>query len=292
MFWNFFEKKSRYYHWQIAYRKHGEKIFKTIDNPPYAWAADPFLVEYEGKVFLFAELFLYKSERNGVIGYCEYENGCFSDWKISMDNHWHLSYPNVFVKDGKLMMCPETYQKKEVSIYELVELPNKWKIHKIILYDVMLVDSTFLSLENQHFMFSFKPSFIGNEGSLIQYKISEDYQVLSEKIISSDISVARPAGNFIKNKNKIFRVCQISGCNYGEGIKITKVESVWPEYKENIVKTIYPSDILVDSNKKIDGIHTFNSLGDLEVIDIKYYDKTFGEYIASKRTKKVFTNKY
>ena len=58
----------KFNHWQIAYRIKDEKEFHLIPNPPYAWAADPFLVKFQEKTYLFAELYLYKSERNGVIG--------------------------------------------------------------------------------------------------------------------------------------------------------------------------------------------------------------------------------
>ena len=67
--------RNRYMHWQIAYRISRNEPFHMVENPEYAWAADPFLVEYRGRIYLFAELFLYRSERNGVIGYCIYENG-------------------------------------------------------------------------------------------------------------------------------------------------------------------------------------------------------------------------
>lgn len=286
------KRHPRYYHWQIAYKLKSEDTYHLIPNPKYAWAADPFLVEYKGHIYLFAELFLYKSERNGVIGYCEYTEGGFSDWKISMDEHWHLSYPNVFVKDEKLLMCPETYQKNEVSIYELVDFPNNWKLIKMIINNKKLVDTTFLSIDDENYMFSFEPTFKGDNGSLVIYKTDEDNRILEGKVITDDRLVARPAGNFINKDGKLYRVCQISENSYGEGINITEVESVWPEYKEKIVKTIYPFDIKIDSSIKFEGIHTYNSLGDLEVIDLKFYNPSLTEYFASRRTKKVFTNKY
>ncbi|GFI63499.1 hypothetical protein IMSAG117_00914 [Lactobacillaceae bacterium] len=83
-------------HWKIAYRTSPEEPFKMVPNPEFAWAADPFLIKYEEKIYLFAELFLYKSERNGVIGYCEFMGDHFSEWKVTMDEHWHLSYPTAF----------------------------------------------------------------------------------------------------------------------------------------------------------------------------------------------------
>ena len=112
-------------HWQIAYRKGFEGEFQLVNNPNWGWCADPFLVEYMNNIYLFAEAFLYKSERNGVIVYCKYEENGFSDWKVCMDKHWHLSYPNVYVVDNELYMCPESYQREDVSVYKLIEFPDK-----------------------------------------------------------------------------------------------------------------------------------------------------------------------
>ena len=104
---------QKYRFWEIAYKDSKDSKYKIIKNPDWAWAADPFLVEYQGDIYLFAELFLYKTERNAVLGYCKYSNGTFGEWTVTMDKHWHLSYPNVFVLEDKLYMCPETNQMED-----------------------------------------------------------------------------------------------------------------------------------------------------------------------------------
>ena len=103
----------KFFHWHIAFRCAENMAFVAVKNPNWGWAADPFLIRYNGKIMLFAELYLYKSERNGVIGYCEWNGHKFEEWKVSMDKHWHLSYPNVWSENGKLYMCPETNQLEE-----------------------------------------------------------------------------------------------------------------------------------------------------------------------------------
>lgn len=282
----------RYMHWTIAYRNQKDNVFQIVPNPTYAWAADPFLVEYEGRILLFAELFLYKTERNGVIGYCEYQGDGFSDWRVTMDEHWHLSYPNVFVKDGRLLMCPESYQKKEVGIYELQKFPNRWKQVDVLFHNVQYVDTTFLSKDDKNYLFTFRPDFKGDHGELLLYKQGE-YGKFEEYLkISDDVSVARPGGNFIFKNDKLFRISQNSEHSYGEGLVVSQIDSLWPQYSEHVVKKVFPDNVQIDSKDKYFGIHTYNQLHDLEVIDLKLYEPTFAEYIASRRTRKVFTNKY
>lgn len=283
---------KKYNHWQIAYRLKGMNRFTLIPNPTYGWAADPFLIEYQQELYLFAEIFLYKSERKGVIGYCKYQDGKFGEWNITMDKHWHLSYPFVFVQNGKLYMCPEAIQSEEISIYELIEFPDKWKKVKTLLQNGRYADTTPFLYENENYLFTF----IHTEDSLIKgtlyiYKWEENDSFLCRKI-SSDIGNARPGGKIIYKDNKLIRVSQNSNGGYGTGLVFSLIDNVWPIYQEHVLKTIYPADLDIECKEKYIGIHTYNSCGDMEVIDLKYATFSFTEYWAQKRVRKIFLNKY
>lgn len=284
--------KSRYMHWQIAYRMSCDEPFKMVPNPQFAWAADPFLVEFNQKIYLFAELFLYKSERNGVIGFCEFINGQFTEWQVAMDEHWHLSYPNVFVRDEKLYMCPESYQKKEVGIYELQKLPNQWKQVETLFDNVKYVDTTFLQHGNDQYIFTFKPTFQGDGGTLLLYKKNVD-GILSDPFeVTDDVSVSRPGGNIIRENGKLYRVSQDSTHSYGDGIVFSEIDSLWPIYREHVIGRMTPQNQQILTGKKVLGMHTYNRCGAMEVIDIRYYEPSLREYLAAQRTHKVFLNKY
>lgn len=285
-------KKQRYMHWQIAYRTSREETFRLIENPSYAWAADPFLVEYEGKIYLFAELFLYRSERNGVIGYCIYENGRFGKWQVTMDEHWHLSYPNVYTRDGELFMCPESWQKNEVGIYRLAEFPNKWEQVGCLFRNVHYVDTTFLEQGEERYIFTFAPTFLGDEGQLLLIKEKADGTRTKPVVLTEDRSLARPGGKILKEEGKLFRVSQNCKNSYGEGLVFSEIDALWPGYQEHVVKRITPQDLKIETKQEILGVHTYNRCGELEVIDVKYYASSFSEYQAARRTHKVFLNKY
>lgn len=66
--------------WNIAYRKKNRDImsdklskFKVISNGHKGWYADPFLYDYNGKTYLFAEYYSYKLRR-GIISCAEYDS--------------------------------------------------------------------------------------------------------------------------------------------------------------------------------------------------------------------------
>ena len=283
-----FEKK---YHWIIAYKKKRENRFTIIPNPSWGWCADPFLVEFKSEIYIFAEAFLYKSERKGVIVYCKYNGSDFSDWKVTMDKHWHLSYPNVFVSNGDLFMCPESYQNETVSLYKLLDFPDQWERYKILIDNKKFVDTTFLTFNDKEYLFTFEPTFHNAEGSLLLYK-RENSHYMRIGTITSNKRNARPAGNFFTEEGRLYRVAQKSERTYGEGIVLMEVEDLYPTYKEHESREIYPNDIQVNSHKKFCGIHTYNRYNEFEVVDLKYKVLSFSEWIARKRIKKVFVDKY
>lgn len=283
---------KKFEHWQIAYRKDKKEKFALIPNPKWAWAADPFLVEFRDKVYLFAELFLYKSERNGVIGFCEYQNGFWGDWTVTMDRHWHLSYPNVWVYNEKLYMCPETYQTEEVAIYELEAFPDKWRKVHIFLQNGKYVDSTFMRYEGRNYLYTYRLTKSGIIGELLLYEIFRDGTLSEGVCISSDIGKARPGGKVIYQNGDIVRVSQNSTNGYGNGLVFSRIEKIYPNYEESEILQIYPNDIIGEWKREFFGVHTYNRYKNLEVVDLKFRTYSLREYIARKRVRKVFTNKY
>lgn len=282
--------KHKRNHWQIAYRNNSEKEFTLVQNPDWGWCADPFLVKFQGEIYLFAEIFLYLSERKGVIGYCKFNGENFGEWHVTMDRPWHLSYPNVFVVNDHLYMCPESYQLEEIAVYELQEFPDKWKKVNTIIQNKKCVDTTFLKWNNETYMYTFEPLFHDFEGKLLLYKL-EDHVATFTGILSKNKRGARPAGKIIHIEGKYYRIGQISGKEYGEGVVFYEIKSVFPQYEEVEVATLYPEH-LGKNFQKFDGIHTYNRLEEMEIIDLKKKKLIVKELIARKRVRRVFTNKY
>ena len=286
-------KKFVFERWQIAYRIKGEEMFTLLPNPDWGWAADPFPIVYQDSLYIFAEIFLYKSERNGIIAYCRFDNGKFTNWTVSMDKHWHISYPNVFVKDGKLYMCPETRQNDEIAIYELVSFPDQWKKVKVLLTDVQCVDTTFCMDQGKIYMYTFCPQKGGIKGKLYLYQIDGD-KLTEEKIILEDTGTesARPGGRIFKKGERLIRVSQNGSNGYGSALVFSEVDSFYPVYEEREIKRITVGNIKGDWKRRFLGIHTYNRINELEVIDLKYRTFSMAEYRARKRVRKVFVEKY
>lgn len=282
-----------YHHYHIAYRRSPNKRFEIIPNPPYGWCADPFLVWYCDELYIFAEIFLYKTERSGVIGYCRYDKGNWTGWQVTMDRHWHLSYPNVFVREGELYMCPECYQTGDVIIYKLENFPDKWSKVRTLASNVEYCDNTFANIDGREYMFTFRRKGNGVDGDCLLFRmdggrLSEEYQV-----ISSHPKGNRPAGNVIIENDKVFRVAQNNECSYGGGLVFYEIDCLVPRYEEHLIRKVDIEDINDGEWKdKYQGLHTYNRLGDFEVIDIREDVFSEEEQIAQTRVREIFVNKY
>lgn len=283
--------KKIFHHYDIAFRKKGDKSFSVVEAPKYGWTADPFLVEYKHEVYLFAEVFLYKTERNGKIGYCKYKDGQFSEWHISMDRHWHLSYPNVWVDNDALFMCPESYQNGEVDIYRLIEFPDKWEKQEALISNVEYCDTTFLRDGEEKYAFTFERGEKSPAGNGLLYRF---HNGTSEHIYLTDsLEGTRCGGKVMKKDGKYIRVGQNCVKEYGSGLIFFEIDSIWPMYKEHEIKRINIQDVsIVNPQHDYTGIHTYNSCSDIEVIDLRFPSSTIEENIASNRVHKVFVNKY
>ncbi|MBR0092036.1 MAG: hypothetical protein IJP92_10090 [Lachnospiraceae bacterium] len=279
-------------HWDVAYRIKTDEIFRVVTPPAYGWVADPFLVEFKGEVLLFAEIFLHLSRRNGVIGYCKYTGNGFGDWKVTMDRHWHLSYPFVFVKNDHLYMIPESYQLNEVNLYRLNAFPNHWEKVKSYILNVEYCDSTvFTYKDGKTYMLTFERGKIPPFGIEYIYDIT-DTGVANRRIVSDRLEGARCAGRVFKDGERYIRVGQNSSEKYGGGLIFYEIDAVCPEYVEHEIYRIDPGNINTDKNKEYTGIHTYNQLNDMEVIDLKYQESSSEEEYASDRVRKVFVGTY
>lgn len=277
--------------WQIAYRMKRDDLFTLLPNPPWGWAADPFPILFRGELYIFAEIFLYQSERNGIIAYSKFENGCFTDWTVSMDKHWHLSYPNVFVVEDTLYLCPESYQNDEIAVYELQSFPDQWKKVRVLLSNLQCVDTTFFADQGKDYMVTFKREKGGVKGELYLYRMEEEDVTLLQTIAKDD-GKGRPGGRFFYQDGRLIRVSQNNTNGYGGGLIFHEVDRVEPVYAEHEVRRISAQDVQGNWKRKFTGIHTYNRAEDVEVIDLRYRCVSLIEYLARKRVRKVFQNKY
>lgn len=287
--------------WTIAYRKKKdgacllddqESPFKTIRNTWRYWCADPHLIEYHGSTYVFAELYD-RVLRRGVIGYCELSDSGYTIWKIALKMPWHLSYPHIFMHDESVYMIPESYVGNEIAVYKAVSFPDRWEKVRVLKPNCVAVDSTLFYNGGNYWLQTLQLDDSADSFNLYTIKdgnISEKPHVIARSAVN-----VRPAGNLFSYKEKLIRPSQDCSESYGCALNFYEVTKVAEDdYQETLIMKIKPSMILSDFHTVAQGIHTYNSNEQYEVIDLKEYKSDWLFYIMHpiwavwRRLKKLF----
>ncbi len=273
-------------HWFVAYRTDRSKFvcdseeldlsgFRTIPAPEGHFYADPFVIEWQSRNYLFVEDYLF-AEGRGCISVIEIgPNGAMSEAERVLDLPYHLSYPFVFEHEGALYMIPETLGAKRIDLYRAADGPMRWELVKTLKEGVEAVDTT-LWIENEVFYFFTN---IAGRGATVNddlYLFCADdlmgeWKPHPANPIVTDVRRSRGAGKLFRRKGKLIRPAQDCSVRYGYACQLNDVEVLTEvEYRERPLVRIEP-----DWAPGLIGTHTINSNEDFEVIDGQVYGKRY-----------------
>ena len=246
--------------------------YKKIIPPKDRFWADPHIIHSNGKYYIYIEEVLYKN-RKGHISLLEMnEDGSYNPPKKIIEHDYHMSYPHIVEYKNDYYMIPETAENETISIYKCVKFPDKWEFHMHIMENIKAYDATLLFKDNLWWLFanvvesngisSWDELFIFSSPELL----SKNWCAHSQNPVISDCRSSRPAGKIFKESGRIYRPSQNSSIRYGYGLKINEIIELNQEnYEERLV-----TEALPNWDKSIIGLHTFNSEGNLNIIDAIY----------------------
>jgi len=243
--------------------------FKRILPPKDRFWADPFIIEEAEKYFMFIEECPHDTNK-GHLSVMTFDDGRWSSPSKILEKDYHLSYPNVFKVNGQYYMIPETGENKTIDLYQCVEFPHKWVHRKTLMKDIIAFDTTLVEHNGKWWLFC---SVIEQAGmsSCDELHVfysdsfdSSDWQPHQKNPVISDVSLARPAGNFIKNNGYIYRSAQNSSGRYGYGFSFTEIIKLTPDvYEEKLVSVVTP-----DWDTDVLSTHTYNHINKMSVSDV------------------------
>lgn len=115
--------------------------YNLLADDGQRYYADPFLFAHEGEVFCFVEELPYATGR-GLISVTTLspDGRAATPWPI-LETPCHLSYPQVFARDGEIYMLPEQHQSGALVLYRAARFPSVWEPAGVLI-DEPLHDAT------------------------------------------------------------------------------------------------------------------------------------------------------
>ncbi len=241
--------------------------FTKLNTPLLYWAADPFIVELNGEVFVYAELY-HRFFNVGRIAYIKL--GENNKWKFLTGFKHHFSFPNPLIFDGKLYIVPETSSQNFVGIFNGFNFSE----YKVIIKDFPGVDSVFNIASKKMLTYNQKTY------ELFTYSLDvENNETKFLEVIKDPNKQFRPAGNIFKYNNELIFPSQNCINYYGESINFNKLK------KNKIIKfnSLTINEINSGLKLKCGGCHTYNLSQNYEIIDVQFFKfnivSFFGKFV-------------
>lgn len=225
-------------------------------------AADPFLIEHNGRNFLFFEE-IPRITCRGRISCCEVKSDLQTSTPVPViEQPYHMSYPFLIEDRGEIFMLPETSANGEVQLYWATNFPHEWRLQKILCEGIALVDTTPYFHDGTWYFFT--SSAETGEGLLFcANSLEGEWRYHPANPICLDVRRARGAGALFTRGTQLIRPAQDCSVRYGYAITLNEVLTLTPErYSERLVETILP-----EWAPGLLGTHTLNASQSIEVVD-------------------------
>lgn len=248
------------------------------DQGVFAYVADPFGIERDGLLTVFAEHFDYRSRR-GEIRYFQYDatNALVAEGVALAEPH-HLSYPSLIEDDGELYMLPEGHKSGGLTLYRCVRFPDQWEPAHLIL-DVPAIDATVVRHGAKWWMFYALPG-PADRAMRELHVASADaltgpWTPHAANPVRSGFHASRPGGTAFEVDGVLHLPVQDCAETYGEAINLLRIDTLTPETFEASVVRRFDAYGLLDGYA--DGFHTLSGHGQATFIDVKSIQRSAAE---------------
>ena len=267
-------RRTDMWHWQIGLRRSQQPLYRDpqsvaasqvtwLASPRGKFWADPFLIERDGATWVFFENYDY-AEKRAVVDCGRIEGGRLEDVRTVLKRPEHLSFPYVFEHDGAVWMVPESEQAGAVNLYRAARFPDQWVLERTLL-DIRAVDSVPFMHRDRWYMFASPVVVDGQVPFTLLFTAPQllgPWTLHPAGCISGDVRFARSAGAVIHDGERLIRVSQECAEGYGHSVYFSEIDLGEETYQAKPYAQLLP-EALGD----IGGVHTYNRLGDWEVID-------------------------
>ena len=240
------------------------------DQGEFAYLADPFGIERDGSVTVFAEHFDYRSRR-GEIRYFKYDaTDALVGEGVALAEPFHLSYPQLIEDGGELYMLPEGYKSGGLTLYRCVRFPDHWEpAHRIL--DVPAIDATVVRHGGMWWMFYALPGPDDRAMRELHVTLADTltgpWATHPANPVRSGFEASRPGGTPFTVDGVLHLPVQDCAGTYGAAINLLRIETLTPEtFAASILRRFDAGDLM---EGYADGLHTLSGYGGVTCVDVK-----------------------
>ncbi len=269
--------RFRHAHWRVGYRfSDATGVAQTgrlgsgwsvLPDPGDHFYADPFPFQWQGRSFLFVEDYPHATGK-AVISVVAFDaGGVPGQPRVVLEEPHHLSYPQVFERDGVIWMLPEASGSGRLTLYRAADFPNRW-VAETVLVEGEVSDATLLEHGGLLWLFATDRDGHGSTSdTMVVFSapaLTGPWKPHPMNPVLIDHRMARPGGAFVRDeKGRIFLPVQDGTLGYGGGLGLSELF----ELDQRTVRLSAPRLIDTDGDWPYPKIHTLNRSGRLEVID-------------------------
>ncbi len=273
--------------WLVAWRRidgplrHPQAVipdltgYHTLPDDGRRYYADPFLFAHNGEVYLFVEELPYDRGR-AILSVCTLRSDGTTDVpRPILETEHHLSYPQVFARDGEVWMLPEASASGSLTLYRARKFPDVWEPAADLINEP-LHDATLFEHGGRLWItaatqgtgrFNWGSSW----DSLALYcapALKGPWTPHLANPVLIDARSARPAGEVFEIGGKLYRPAQDCSLDYGSALTVAEIERLddGAFTQKPVVHVSFPK------RTRLLGPHTLNRLvtpdGVIEAIDV------------------------
>jgi hypothetical protein len=229
--------------------------------------ADPFPFEWQGRHFIFVEDYPHATGK-ALISVVEIdEAGVPSKPRPVLEEPFHLSYPQIFERDGAIWMLPEASASNRLTLYRAERFPDCWVPEAVLIDGMAISDGTLLEHDGRSWLFAtWRDGHGSTSDTLVVFHapaLTGPWTPHRRNPILIDRRKARPGGAFQHLGGRILLPVQDGTQGYGGGLGLSELLQI----DESDVRLSDPVSIRPAGDWPYPQIHTLNHIGGLEAID-------------------------
>lgn len=226
--------------------------------------ADPFILKVsEESIVLFAEELKFDTPKGRIVELVvDVKTKELKKRYLLLETETHLSYPAIMYVNNTVYVYPENGASGALNLYRYNKTKHCLCFEKTLVNE-SLTDATIYQEREDSWMITTKAPETQEKAYLYKSKNQEEsfIQTYSKEIVA-ERSHSRPAGNFFKVNDELYRPAQDCEKRYGAAISIMKVEQLENVYRERLEFKLHPMSFRYNL-----GLHTLNFKDNVCVID-------------------------